>query len=224
MGLRAHEEIFADRFVIEYCGEVIDKAECFRRVMHQEAQGDMMFYAIALDANHYIDASFAGNLGRYVNHSCEPNMRVEKWNVLGETRVGFFATQDISKGTELTINYQFSTIAGTGLLTAMQKCSCGSSQCRGFLGAKVGNDLDLVKGSIRPAWCETLEVGMRCDALCANGHWREASVARVDDRAGVTQLQLHFDTSTEDQNEWIPITAMKERMAPRGAMTGPEGQ
>ncbi len=224
MGLRAHEDVLADRFVIEYCGEVIDKAECLRRVIQQEAQGDMMFYAIALDANHYVDASFAGNLGRYVNHSCEPNMRVEKWNVLGETRVGFFAIHDISKGTELTIDYQFSTIAGTGLLRAMQKCSCGSSQCRGFLGAKVGNDPDLVKGSIRPEWCETLEVGMLCDALCANGHWREATVARMDDRAGITQLQLHFSGTDEDQNEWIPITVMKERMAPRSAMTGPEGQ
>eukprot|EP01043_Picozoa_sp_COSAG02_P017031 COSAG02_NODE_763_length_17431_cov_18.031502_5_plen_1607_part_00 len=224
MGLRAHEDVIADRFVIEYCGEVIDKAECLRRVVQQEAQGDMMFYAIALDANHYIDASFAGNLGRYVNHSCEPNMRVEKWNVLGETRVGFFATKDISKGTELTIDYQFSTIAGTGLLRAMQKCSCGSSQCRGFLGAKVGNDPDLIKGCIRPEWCETLEVGMRCDALCGNDHWHEATVVRMDDRAGITQLQLHFNGTDEDQNEWIPITAMKERMAPRSAMTGPEGQ
>ena len=132
----------------------------------------MMFYAVALDANHYVDASFAGNLGRYVNHSCQPNMRVEKWNVLGETRVGFFATRDISEGTELTIDYQFSTIAGTGMLRAMQKCSCGSSQCRGFLGAKVSNEI--IKGSIRPEWCENLEVGMRCDALSVSGHWREA--------------------------------------------------
>ena len=105
MGLRAHEEIFADRFVIEYCGEVIDKAECFRRVMHQEAQGDMMFYAIALDANHYIDASFAGNLGRYVNHSCEPNCTTVRWVVANEDRIGVFALRPIETGEEITIDY-----------------------------------------------------------------------------------------------------------------------
>jgi hypothetical protein len=222
MGLRALEDIVGERFVVEYCGEVIDKAECVRRVKQQEAQGHMMFYSIALDANQYVDAAFAGNLARYVNHSCQPNMRVEKWNVMGETRVGFFAVQDISKGTELTIDYQFSTIAGTGLLTAMQKCSCGSERCRGFLGAKVGGDI--VTDSIRPEWCEALEVGMSYDARTANGDWRSATLTGMDDRGGITHLQLHFTTDGQDTDEWIAITDISARMAPRGAMTGPEGQ
>ena len=215
VGLRALEDIKADQFVIEYCGEVIDKSECVRRVQLQEEQGHMMFYAVALDANHYVDAAYAGNLSRFVNHSCTPNCRVEKWNVLGETRVGFFAKQKIEKGTELTIDYQFSTIAGTGLLTGMQKCSCGSPRCRGFLGAKVGG----AETMIRPEWCETLEVGMQCDAQTTDGSWERATVKTMDDKNGVTQLLIHF---AEEQEEWIPITAMMTRMAPSGAMTSPE--
>ena len=215
VGLRALEDIKADQFVIEYCGEVIDKSECVRRVQLQEELGHMMFYAVALDANHYVDAAYAGNLSRFVNHSCTPNCRVEKWNVLGETRVGFFAKQKIEKGTELTIDYQFSTIAGTGLLTGMQKCSCGSPRCRGFLGAKVGG----AETMIRPEWCETLEVGMQCDAQTTDGSWGRATVKTMDDKNGVTQLLIHF---AEEQEEWIPITAMMTRMAPSGAMTSPE--
>ena len=243
-GLHSREPIKAGTFVIEYCGEVINKAECTRRVQLQEQQGVMMFYAIALDGNHYIDATSAGNLARYVNHSCEPNMKCEKWSVLGETRVGFFALRDIPKGTELTIDYQFSTIAGTGLVTGMQKCACDSLRCRGFLGAKVGG----AKRRIRPEWCEELQVGMLCDVLAGDKTWRPGKVCEMGDRGGVTHLRIqylpdnatsnipavrvkHADNAIDSTKsstivgnscEWIPITSMIERIAPARAFTSPE--
>jgi GNAT superfamily N-acetyltransferase len=210
-GLRANEPIHAGSFVIEYCGEVIDQDECVRRVRLQEQQGVTMFYCIALDRHLYVDATHAGNLSRYVNHSCEPNMRCEKWRVLGQTRVGFFALKNIAKGTELTIDYQFSTIAGTGMMTGMQKCSCGAARCRGFLGARVGGEY--LGGRIRPEWCETLQVGMPCDVLAADGNWCLAKVAELDDRGGVTQLRICFeDESVERTDEWMAITDIMARM------------
>lgn len=30
-----------------------------------------------------------------MNHSCEPNIETQKWNVNGDIRVGLFALQDI---------------------------------------------------------------------------------------------------------------------------------
>lgn len=64
-------------------------------------------YFMSLDNNEYIDASRKANIGRFINHSCDPNCRIEKWTVLGEQRVGIFADKDIKKGTELSFDYSF---------------------------------------------------------------------------------------------------------------------
>ena len=45
-----------------------------------------------------IDAGPSGNLSRFANHSCDPNLRTEKWNIIGDQRVGLFATRDIEAG------------------------------------------------------------------------------------------------------------------------------
>lgn len=45
-----------------------------------------------------IDAGPKGNLARFANHSCEPNMKTQKWYVNGNWRVGLFAVQDIQPG------------------------------------------------------------------------------------------------------------------------------
>lgn len=51
--------------------------------------------------------------------------------MLGETRVGIFAKQDISVGMELAYNYNFEWYGG-----ATVRCLCGAANCSVFLGAK----------------------------------------------------------------------------------------
>jgi hypothetical protein len=48
-----------------------------------------------------------GNLGRFINHSCEPNCETQKWVVHGELAIGLFTLVDIPAGTELTFDYTF---------------------------------------------------------------------------------------------------------------------
>ena len=48
-----------------------------------------------------------GALGRFINHSCEPNCETQKWIVRGELAIGLFAIKDIPAGTELTFDYNF---------------------------------------------------------------------------------------------------------------------
>jgi SET domain-containing protein len=58
-----------------------------------------------------IDAT-RGSIARFVNHSCEPNCRVEKWIVDGEPRMALFAGDDgIFTGDELTYDYNFEYVA-----------------------------------------------------------------------------------------------------------------
>ncbi|CAB1445942.1 unnamed protein product [Pleuronectes platessa] len=86
-----------------------------------------------------IDAKLEGNLGRYLNHSCSPNLFVQ--NVFVDTHdlrfpwVAFFASKRIRAGTELTwdYNYEVGSVEGKVLL-----CCCGSTECRGRLVATKG--------------------------------------------------------------------------------------
>ncbi|CAF1242081.1 unnamed protein product [Adineta ricciae] len=78
-----------------------------------------------------LDAKLVGNIGRYFNHSCSPNIAVQ--NVFVDTHdihfpwIGFFTTKTIRAGTELCWDYNYTVgeIAGRRM-----DCNCGSSECR----------------------------------------------------------------------------------------------
>ena len=72
-----------------------------------------------------------GSIARFVNHSCDPNCRIEKLTVEGKPRMALFAGENgIMTGEELTYDYSFKP---NGIA---QPCYCGSSNCRGVLGPK----------------------------------------------------------------------------------------
>ncbi|KAL7587646.1 hypothetical protein Lser_V15G35670 [Lactuca serriola] len=130
-GLLADENIKAGQFIIEYCGEVISSEEAKARSQTYEAQGLRDAYIISLNGSYFIDATRKGSLGRFINHSCQPNCETRKWTVSGETRVGIFAKQDICVGTELAYDYNFEWYGGVNV-----RCLCGAPNCSIFLGAK----------------------------------------------------------------------------------------
>ncbi|MCD7451991.1 hypothetical protein HAX54_014601 [Datura stramonium] len=130
-GLLADENIKAGQLIMEYCGEVVSSEEAKKRSQAYEAHELKDAYIISLHANYFIDATRKGSFARFINHSCAPNCETRKWVVLGETRVGIFAKQDISVGTELAYNYKFEWYGG-----ATVRCLCGAANCSIFLGAK----------------------------------------------------------------------------------------
>jgi len=87
---------------------------------------------MAFDQNMIIDAT-TGSIARFVNHSCAPNCRMEKWIVHGQPRMALFAGErPIMSGDELTYDYNFDPFSAKNV----QKCLCGSENCRGVLGPK----------------------------------------------------------------------------------------
>lgn len=87
------------------------------------------------DENIYImDAKNAGNIGRFLNHSCTPNVFVQ--NVFIDTHdprfpwAAFFSSQFIRAGTELTWNYNYDVGSVPGKVVY---CYCGSLECKGRL-------------------------------------------------------------------------------------------
>ncbi|XP_017983302.1 PREDICTED: histone-lysine N-methyltransferase ASHR3 isoform X2 [Theobroma cacao] len=129
-GVEAAEPINKGDFVIEYIGEVIDDAQCEKRLWDMKYKGVKNFYMCEIRKDFTIDATFKGNTSRFLNHSCDPNCVLEKWQVEGETRVGVFAARSIEVGEPLTYDYRFVQFGPE------VKCYCGSSNCQGYLGTK----------------------------------------------------------------------------------------
>ena len=91
---------------MEYIGEVISEKE-FQRRMKDDYCKDHHHYCLNLDSGLVIDGYRMGNLSRFVNHSCEPNCEMEKWNVNGSYRMGLFSKCSIPAGAELSYDYNF---------------------------------------------------------------------------------------------------------------------
>ncbi|KAF7140873.1 hypothetical protein RHSIM_Rhsim06G0088400 [Rhododendron simsii] len=140
-GLETKEDIREGRFLIEYVGEVLDMQAYEARQREYASMGHKHFYFMTLNGSEVIDACAKGNLGRFINHSCDPNCRTEKWMVNGEVCIGLFALRDIKKGEELTFDYNYVRVFGA----AAKECVCGSSQCRGYLGGDPQNTEAIVK-------------------------------------------------------------------------------
>ncbi|KAL5208403.1 hypothetical protein ABZP36_032838 [Zizania latifolia] len=132
-GLQLKEDVSEGRFLIEYVGEVLDIAAYESRQRYYASKGQKHFYFMALNGGEVIDACTKGNLGRFINHSCSPNCRTEKWMVNGEVCIGIFATRNIKKGEELTFDYNYVRVSGA----APQKCFCGTAKCRGYIGGDI---------------------------------------------------------------------------------------
>ncbi|KAL5627466.1 hypothetical protein BROUX41_003619 [Berkeleyomyces rouxiae] len=130
-GVRANRCFDANQIIVEYTGEIITEEECQRR-MEEKYKDNECFYLMSFDQNMILDAT-TGSIARFVNHSCKPNCRMVKWVVHGQPRMALFAGDDpIMTGDELTYDYKFDPFSSKN----MQKCLCGSENCRGWLTSK----------------------------------------------------------------------------------------
>ncbi|XP_010438120.1 PREDICTED: histone-lysine N-methyltransferase ASHR3-like isoform X2 [Camelina sativa] len=129
-GVEAAEPINKEDFIIEYIGEVISDAQCEQRLWDMKNKGINEFYMCEIHKDFTIDATFKGNTSRFLNHSCDPNCVLEKWQVEGEIRIGVFAARQIKAGEPLTYDYRFVQFGPE------VKCNCGSYNFQGNLGTK----------------------------------------------------------------------------------------
>ncbi|KAE9603949.1 putative histone-lysine N-methyltransferase chromatin remodeling SET family [Lupinus albus] len=141
-GLKALEDIAEGQFLIEYVGEVLDMHAYEARQREYALKGHRHFYFMTLNGSEVIDASAKGNLGRFINHSCDPNCRTEKWMVNGEICIGLFASKDIKQDEEVTFDYNYVRVFGA----AAKKCYCGSLHCRGYIGGDPLDEEVIVQG------------------------------------------------------------------------------
>lgn len=126
-GLYAMERIARGEMVIEYVGEIIRAQVADKREKVYERQGIGSSYLFRIDEDLVVDATKKGNLGRLINHSCDPNCTAKIITISGEKKIVIYAKQDIELGDEITYDYHFP------IEQDKIPCLCGSAKCRGYL-------------------------------------------------------------------------------------------
>ena len=154
-------DIRAGQFVDKYVGEILTPRAATHRRQTADRAARKDIYLFALDKFEEeesdngqkreileVDGEFFGGPTRFINHSCDPNLRIFA-RVGDESEkhihdLAFFAVKDIEAGTELTFDY----VAGETVEDRldglderakaetkgdMAECLCGSARCRGFL-------------------------------------------------------------------------------------------
>ncbi|KAI7898435.1 uncharacterized protein BX663DRAFT_524706 [Cokeromyces recurvatus] len=144
-GVRSRRFIPKGTFIEEYIGEVITIEEGDRRgILYDKLKCsylfDMDFARDELNTKYVIDSFVLGNVSRFFNHSCSPNLDV--YAVYYDSadnlmhRLAFFAKRDIQKGEELCFDYN----GRRDVLNeennddaSCYACHCGSSECRKWI-------------------------------------------------------------------------------------------
>ncbi len=114
-GLYANEDIKKGEIIADWTGGKIYEAEkC------SDLPEEIRDHAIQFEEHSWIDTD---GIGRFFNHSCEPNCGVKgKFQIV--------AIRNIKKGEELTFDYEMSEDSDWRM-----ECKCETPSCRKIIGA-----------------------------------------------------------------------------------------
>lgn len=139
LGLISSEQIAKGSFICEYAGEILTKSEAMRRDKQNQTDKKMN-YILCLNEistesgsntfQTFVDPSKKGNIGRYLNHSCDPNCSV--LSVRFDSiipKIAIYANRVILPFEELTFCY------GTSIVFEKESklCLCNSLNCKMYL-------------------------------------------------------------------------------------------
>lgn len=131
-GVRALTTIPPGVALCEYVGEVITRREAEDR----EVSG--VHYKYDLLSGALLDATRIGNVARFVNHSCEPNLVSRE--VLrgsegskGHPRIFLTTSRQVEAGEEIAYNYHPGRVKIAHAVTRTVRCLCGAAKCTGWV-------------------------------------------------------------------------------------------
>lgn len=156
-GVRSLSSISSGSFICEYAGELLQDTEAEKRendeylfdIGHnyddeelwkglpsmipglESSTSETMEEAVGFT----IDAAKCGNVGRFINHSCSPNLYAQ--NVLWDhddkrmPHIMFFAAENIPPLQELTYHYNYTIgqVRDKNGVEKVKECLCGSADC-----------------------------------------------------------------------------------------------
>ncbi|KAL2348207.1 hypothetical protein Fmac_002207 [Flemingia macrophylla] len=158
-GVRSLNSIPSGSFICEYIGELLEDKEAEQRTGNDEYLFDIgnnfsnntlldelltvmpdaqtSSHEVVKDGGFTIDAAQFGNVGRFINHSCSPNLYAQ--NVLYDhhdnrmPHIMFFAAENIPPLQELTYDYNYAIdqVRDSDGNIKKKYCYCGSVECTG---------------------------------------------------------------------------------------------
>ncbi|KAG5592767.1 hypothetical protein H5410_043281 [Solanum commersonii] len=151
-GVRALTSISSGTFICEYTGQLLEDTEAERRIGMDEylfdigqnyggytanSSGQANQNELVEDGGYTIDAARYGNVGRFINHSCSPNLYAQ--NVVYDHKdkrvphIMLFAADNIPPLKELSYHYNYivDQVYDSGGKIKVKRCFCGSSDCSG---------------------------------------------------------------------------------------------
>ncbi|XP_050227989.1 histone-lysine N-methyltransferase, H3 lysine-9 specific SUVH6-like [Mercurialis annua] len=156
-GVRSLNSIPSGSFICEYVGELLQEAEAEQRTGNDEYLFDIgnnssdvwdglsniksethsSSSEVVGEGGFTIDAAKYGNVGRFINHSCSPNLYAQ--NVLYDhedkriPHIMMFAVFNIPPLQELTYHYNYAIdqVFDSDGNIKKKSCYCGSSECTG---------------------------------------------------------------------------------------------
>jgi len=133
LGLRCKNFIKKNSFICEYAGEVISLHEANRRCDENLAKNRPSYvfvlreYFSCQEIITCVDPSEFGNIGRYINHSCDPNAVVLPVRIESPVPyLGVFSIKDIPANNEIHFDYGKDGLSNT-------PCKCDALNCRKWL-------------------------------------------------------------------------------------------
>ncbi|KAL2544776.1 uncharacterized protein Fot_14009 [Forsythia ovata] len=151
-GVRSLNSIPSGSFICEYAGELLEDKEAEQKIGNDEYLFDIgqnymdsslkpeepgNSIEVFQEAGYTIDAAQYGNIGRFINHSCSPNLYAQ--NVIYDhvdkrmPHVMFFAAENIPPLQELTYHYNYTIdqVRDSNGNIKIKKCYCGTAECTG---------------------------------------------------------------------------------------------
>ncbi|KAL3655660.1 hypothetical protein CASFOL_000056 [Castilleja foliolosa] len=151
-GVRSLTSIPSGSFICEYTGELLEDTEAERKIGKDEYLFDIgqnlsksslnpedqaLSAELVEDGGFTIDACRHGNIGRFINHSCSPNLYAQNviydHDDLKTPHIMMFAMENIPPLQELTYDYNYPVdqITDSSGNIKVKKCYCGTAQCTG---------------------------------------------------------------------------------------------
>ncbi|GAB6026120.1 hypothetical protein CHUAL_012321 [Chamberlinius hualienensis] len=143
--LKTLEPIPTGRFICEYAGEIIDYSEARRRSLNQTESDKNYIHVLNEHLSHesvvqtYIDPTYKGNFGRFINHSCDSNLIMISVRINSVIpTLALFTRRDIMINEELCFDYSGRDAQTSSDLEETEKqkrkqCHCQAPNCKGYL-------------------------------------------------------------------------------------------
>ncbi|XP_074645351.1 histone-lysine N-methyltransferase SETMAR-like isoform X2 [Tubulanus polymorphus] len=141
-GVIAEEKIGKNCFVCEYAGEVISESEARLRWKLQSCDDSNYIFVLkehtSTAINTFIvDPKNIGNVGRFLNHSCDPNLFMLPVRIDNSIpHLALFAKRDIEIGEELCYDYSGGVSTSQENISEIKNrkaCYCKSLGCKGYI-------------------------------------------------------------------------------------------